>query len=540
LDGILHLPTAESYYGGIPLEIYDVGASGNQMTFSVRFSWKLDTGYVGENHLDACSIDFDQDGKNEIFYPMDDGNLFMWKDETLVEGFPISSVGSIDSYAVDGGTIYFATPIDGNDYPPTIRSLRNGQITPGGADIADHGMWKTPIMIVGDSLYAGMAYYGDMHSSTNNIVIINKTTYHSTWIPYLNEIVANLSSFRGKIYAVSKSIPREKYDLYALTTGVNSTDEYPLDISTDSTIVAMSIAPFSPSSEGEILVQTPYSVYLTDLTGHLKEGYPISLPFPSYSQVTITDTDKNGTLDYLVSGENSFAVYDYAGRNMLTNFNGFAQADTLGITSGVLAGNLDGDGKTEYIGAFSRNRLAVFEDNLRLKSGYPVSFSERSRNLPFIHMASDSIVYAWLPTDNGRIFRTPLPESALNGIDPNWFCKYGNLERTSSRERGNLDNQFETSSLFVPGETYVFPNPVRSIYEQKITFNIMTSRDATVEVSVFDISGNLLHRQKVLCEAYLHNRGLVDFPVDQLSSGVYIVVMKSGNDVKRLKFAVEK
>jgi hypothetical protein len=205
-----------------------------------------------------------------------------------------------------------------------------------------------------------------------------------------------------------------------------------------------------------------------------------------------------------------------------------------------LAGDYDGDGKIEYMGAFSRNRLAVFEDNLRLKHGFPVSFYNRSRNLPFIHTASDGDTYAWLPTDNGRIFRTPLSATALDSIDPNWYCKYGNLQRTSSRELGDLENQYETTSLFVPGETYVFPNPVRSIYEQKLTFHIMTSRDATVEVSVYDIAGKLLHRQKVLCEAYLRNRELVDFPVEKLSSGVYITVMKSGKDVKRVKFAIEK
>jgi hypothetical protein len=68
----------------------------------------------------------------------------------------------------------------------------------------------------------------------------------------------------------------------------------------------------------------------------------------------------------------------------------------------------------------------------------------------------------------------------------------------------------------------------------------MTSRDAKVEVSVFDIAGNLLYRKKVSCLAYLKNRELIDFPVDHLSSGVYIAVLKSGSHIKRIKFAVEK
>jgi M6 family metalloprotease-like protein len=538
LDGNLHLPTAESYYGGIPLEIYNIGTTGAQMTFSVRFSWKLDTGYVGENNLDACSVDTDLDGRNEIFYPMDDGNLYLWKNEELAAGFPISAPGKIKSYAWDGDAFYLTLAMGNDPDLPilNLRKLQDGLLS--SIFTIPNITWATPIMSVGNYLIAGVR---NQTNSNYAIWTINKETEEISASQDISDsLCTNLVWFRDKLYTVTKSTVDGSYNLHITMPDYSSENVYPLQIASDSTIVALSIAPISPASEGEILIQTPYSVYLTDLTGQLKEGYPVSLPFVSYSQITITDSDKNGTLDYLVSGENSFAVYDYAGKNMLTNFSGFALTDTLGITSGVLAGDYDSDSKTEYIGAFSRNRLAIYEDNLRLKNGFPVSFFDRSRNLPFIHTASDSAVYAWLATDNGRIFRTPLSSNAPEGIDPHWFCKYGNLERTSSRELGELENQYETNSLFVPGETYVFPNPVRSIYEQKITFHIMTSRDAIVEVSVFDIAGNLLYRKKVECQAYLRNRELVEFQVDNLSSGVYIAVLKSGNDVRRIKFAVEK
>jgi hypothetical protein len=68
-QGLTWLPTAESYYGGIPLEIYNISASANTMSFSVRFAWRLDAGYSGVNTLPAAAIDFDGDGTKEIFYP---------------------------------------------------------------------------------------------------------------------------------------------------------------------------------------------------------------------------------------------------------------------------------------------------------------------------------------------------------------------------------------------------------------------------------------------------------------------------------------
>lgn len=541
---VTHLPTAASYYGGVPLEIYDISAMGQQMTFSVSFGWKLDTGYEGINTLDACAVDTDNDGKNEIFYPMPDGNLFIWKDEELMSGFPIDLPGRIDSYVWDGQAFYFALDMTNDPNLPMIslRKLQNGQVTSLGT-AANGKKWAAPILTYGNNIVA------PIHAELNNVFngwgvnIYDKSDIHDaidSWGATTDSLVANIAYYRDKLYALTKSVADGRYHLNVLTPVVNNQDVYSLAIPADSTIVAMSIAPVTPDSPGDIILQTPYSLYLTRLDGTVREDYPIILPFYSDVQVSISDTDKNGILDLIVSGENSFAVYDYAGKNMLTNFTGLATTDSLKITSGMLTGDLDGDGKTEYIGAFSRNRLAAYEENLRFMQGFPVSFTDRSRNMPFIHQASDSLVYAWLPTDNGKIFRAELPGSALNKIDPGWYCRYGNLQRTSSRELGDTPNQYATTELFVPGETYLFPNPVRTIYEQKLTFQIMTSLDALVEVSVFDITGKKLYRNNVFCKAYLRNRELVDFPVRNLASGVFIAVLKSGDTVKRIKFAVEK
>jgi hypothetical protein len=80
-QGLTWLPNASSYYGGIPLEVYDISDIANQMTFMVRFSWKLDCNFSGINTLPAAAVDFDGDGDTEIFYPMPDGvlNLLIMK-----------------------------------------------------------------------------------------------------------------------------------------------------------------------------------------------------------------------------------------------------------------------------------------------------------------------------------------------------------------------------------------------------------------------------------------------------------------------------
>jgi hypothetical protein len=231
-----------------------------------------------------------------------------------------------------------------------------------------------------------------------------------------------------------------------------------LSLPADSLVVSMLAGKLLPGSDGNIVIQTPFSAYMFDLNGVLCAGYPVLLPFACTAQAQITDVDKNGNLDLVLGGENTLAVLDYTGANILTNFTGLSPIDSLNIVSGALAGDYDGDGKTEFMGAFSRNRLAIWDDNQRFLPGYPVSFAERSLNLPFIHKASDNVTYAWLPANNGKIYRAAIDSTALIGMDENWYCRYANLARTSSWEGDAPPNQYQTDELFVPGEVYVLPD----------------------------------------------------------------------------------
>ncbi|MDP8231139.1 MAG: hypothetical protein P9L91_00555, partial [Candidatus Zophobacter franzmannii] len=101
-DGVLSIPTADSYYGGVPFEVYDISSQGNTMNFSVRFQWSLSTNFVGENTIPAASLDYDGDGVSEIFYPMPNGSYYLWQDEEQFPGFPDSGGSAItELYSYD-------------------------------------------------------------------------------------------------------------------------------------------------------------------------------------------------------------------------------------------------------------------------------------------------------------------------------------------------------------------------------------------------------------------------------------------------------
>ena len=106
LNGLLSLPTSESYYGGIPLEIYDISASANQMSFSLRFRWKLEAAYAGANNIPAAAVDFDGDGSAELFYPMPDGQIYLWKNDQLYPEFPLFKNPITQLYTWDGSKFY--------------------------------------------------------------------------------------------------------------------------------------------------------------------------------------------------------------------------------------------------------------------------------------------------------------------------------------------------------------------------------------------------------------------------------------------------
>jgi hypothetical protein len=256
--------------------------------------------------------------------------------------------------------------------------------------------------------------------------------------------------------------------------------------------------------------------------------------------MSLNDVDKNTYLDILIGGENTFVGLDYNAQVFTSDKLSLNSPDSLGIAAGVLAFDLDGDGKTEYFGNFSRNRLAIWEENFRPKSGFPVSYANRSRSLPLIGMGPDGLVYAYSATDNGRIYRSPLPNANIEDLDMQWFTEYGNLGRKAYRGLPTWDNQYESSSIFVPNEVYIYPNPLKSIYDQKLTLNVMTNRDAVVDFKIFDISGTLIYAQKSNTKAYLRNRDSIDIPWSKLSSGIYVAIIMANNEAKTLKFGVEK
>jgi M6 family metalloprotease-like protein len=532
-DGFTWQPTAQSYYGGFPLEIYDISESANQMSFSLRFAWKLDAEYDGPSLLPAAAIDFDGDGAQEIFYPMSDGRLALFKNDSMASGYPQRYQPITQLYTWDGEALYLPMQVD-----QILRLCRKDKSSTRFPLTLQNYEWISHPVDIGSELLLPLK-----HTATglSEIMLYDKSSYETQgeYIMPEGELKANLLYHAPQIYALSKT---DRYHLLKKDSGSGQQQSFELPLPADSLCTGLFGAPLK--QDFNLIVQCSASVYVyqfDDGIGQWKllSGFPYVLPDSSSAPLTIQDFDGNGSLDLILSTANRVFVIDYSGSDMSPASLSMGLKDD-GISAGALALDLDGDGKMELAAALSMNRLAIWNNNYRLKSHFPVSFSNRGRHLPFVAQGADADYYLWIAADNGSITRTILPAYDPVRADRGWLCEFADLRRTAFREASSSENHYQSESKFVPGELYFFPNPVKNIYQPKLRLSIMPTEDIPVELKIFDISGKMVYQHSALAYGYLRNLEIFDIPVHKLSSGIYIAIVSSGGETHRLRFGIEK
>ncbi len=532
VDGLLSLPAATSYYGGTPVEVYDISESALQMSFSVRLDWKLDTYYQGENVFNATWLDLDNDQEQELLYIMPDGSIYAWKNEQLMQGYPLQADSLAYNYTASGSAVYLPQQVQNL---ARMRKLEGGSLQTVFNQV--NTRWAAQPVDIGDELIVCLNPAAE-NLGTRIMRIEKSNNAMNPFVDLEQRIVANMSYADDKLWMLTKS-SGNRYLGMLLDVNTGILEQFTLPIELDSTIVSISTVKLNHGqSSYNLLVQTLKAVYAFDMQMNLIPGYPYIHDRTCTAPLTIADFDRNNSPDIILGTANGVIVLDASGS--LVGQTELSSPIPATISSGAMVLDLDNDGRMEIIGSFSNNRLAAWDDGFRLKSGYPVSFPETSRGLPKIGKASDNLWYAWVATDMGRIYRKQLGATAPGSLDSLWITEYANLQRTSSYEPPVQSNVYATNQVFVPGEVYFYPNPLKSIYEQVVRLSVMTSEDGPVELKIYDVSGALVFSQRAIAKAYLRNREIFSIPAARLASGVYLATVKAGNDVKSLRFAIEK
>ncbi|RLC46011.1 MAG: hypothetical protein DRI23_12865, partial [Candidatus Cloacimonadota bacterium] len=473
--GLFRAPTAESYYGGIPLEVKDISGAGITMTFSVEYMWTLSAEYEGQNPFPACILNFDGDGENEVFYLMPDNELYLWDSDGLFSGFPISlgiasQISAIYSVDEESNSILIPSFVEGNNTSILTHinhSLDNYQeillLKP------DHNWASAPVINndyndeIPHKVILALNDLIDEHGvlitldSDYNIVVETESDYN---------IASNLMLKENIVYFLD-----ENWHLITMNLADLNEESVQLSIMGEKPeIWSALLADIDADEEDDIVITSADSLlHVFHQDGSYLSGFPAEIPLQAISLPSIDDVDGNGYLDILIGGENNFAVFNKNGTVLSPSIQ-LSNPDSTFQAAGIIAVDLDEDGQKEIIGNMSRNRLCVWHNNNHndyvMDRNYPVSLGERSLSYPVIGNYNGNEINAYISSNNGVIFRNQLGLPANTTFT--WIHEYGNLQRTASWKFGEPQGPVSSTKVFDKDETYFYPNPLSTTFSKAI------------------------------------------------------------------------
>lgn len=554
-NDLFSTPTAESYYGGVPLEITNISSSDSLMTLSVEFEWSLNAEFLGENHFAAALLDFDGDGENEIFYPMPDGELYLWKNDLLYPDFPIivASPSQISNYyAFDPSTSSILIPTQ-----PDENS--NAMLFQIDNDISDYKelilfqvdrSWAASPVINPDATNENSVFVPlhDINSNNSEIIFLdgNYDVHETLTTQY---IASNLIYKNNYLYFIDNN-----WSVNQITLPDHDISEFQLDIEGPYPHISSALlVDFDlDGSDDFVITAADSNLYVFDDRGNNFEGYPQNIPLNSAAIPSISDIDNNGYPEILIGGENTFAVFNKNG-DVFQPSRELTDPDSSHIASGVIALNIDEDEEKEIVGTMSRNRLCVWDNinfnDFELNRNYNISFGNRSLNYPLISQYSSSGIDAFIPSNNGSVYKTGITATQEDVDAEVWLVEYANLQRTASILAPLEDPPGSGTKVFNKDQTYFYPNPLSTTFNKAINYHsqlpaetiilrIETYQDTEVEIKIFDIAANKIYQNISYCEVGFNNKVIID--ASKISSGVYFAVLSAKGKVLKLKFAIEK
>jgi hypothetical protein len=482
-----------------------------------------------------------------MFYAMPNGELYVWKADELMAHIPqnVSNLGIRQLYAWDQLNQTFVIPYYLGDIASYLNIFSEGQFD--NLITTEDYFWQSSPLINPDDSSPNHLFMAANQRDGNSarLLIWDQDFTQQSEIILTAQIVSNLMLQDNTISFIDS---QQKINLVDLSD--YSLAKIPLATPPQAEITSALWADINGDENLEYLINTEDSqLFVYYENGEILANFPLTLPTGNYKVPALADLDNNGLLQLIYGTENSFFLVDYLG-NIAQPENAVSYPDSLHLSGGAFAIDLNGDEELEIISHVSRNRLAIWErisdNNFRMVSGFPKTFQTFSQSYPLVGKYADypnSLFYA---TDNGAIYKE---ESQNLDLQRDlWQTPYGNLQRTASYLAEPPENIYQQTDLFVTEKIYFFPNPLNKIFSGSITdgvyrenfisLNLMTSQTAQVEISIYDVAGNKLSKEEISCEPYVQNAYLID--CKNLSSGVYFAVIQSQNKVLKKKFAIEK
>ncbi len=274
------------------------------------------------------------------------------------------------------------------------------------------------------------------------------------------------------------------------------------------------------------------SAYSQDLTRQL---FDMVLPSNTTSSLGIADIDGDGSKDIVVLAADKLMVLNRHGV-MLDGFPVKVVQQTS-FSGTPLIGDIDNDGSAEIVCSTTDGRLWAYHRTGSLAEGFPIQAGmPNTKALAFFKTVASKLGVLVVP-ESGFVeaiqIQTPYTPSAIS-----WSQSLGTSEHTNADFTVAVI-QSPTAEFFPRSRVYNWPNPV---YGSSTHIRYYTSEDATVSVTILDLSGVKITELQGRGTAGMDSEILWD--VSSIQSGIYLarVAVNSAkrSDIAFIKIAVVK
>jgi len=557
-------PTAESHYGGISFEIYNMGYSAEVMTFAIRFDPWSDADFSKANYLEPFVFDFNGNGINEVHYFHSDGYMTVFEDNIRLNTFWLEADTLAFNYTFDGQRNlliaaqdkYFSTKAklmnwDGERLVE-VWGLNDWHWTGSVVYIDDeweiegrHARWILSLVSDEENSLGGISHriyildgnFDELHFSEGEQVLSN-LSYRNQEIVYINR---NSQSEQHRLRKIDSNLNYRDLDMWSSNI---------IDVEGRWFIYSGDFFGAEAASQGVFFLH--YKISNTNRFFFWEEQWDsidnrasggglteleIDMPYQMTGQPVFKDLTKNGKADIILSHANGFSAFTVSG-NLIKHVM-IDNPDPLNEGgSGLIAWNWANDDNVYFVGGFSRNRLIFFDDQGRVLSNLTRTLGYPIRTFPFISM-QDNEVFIYQATDQGRVYNIPLIQ-AHNTDSLGWSMALGNYFRNGFWQDELVNSFIGNTGVFVGGENYVFPSPWIRRYHTELIFNVMTTVDTPVEISIYNIAGQLVARRTEHFIGFESDRVKFVFNPGNWSSGVYFAVLKAQGNTTNVRFAIER
>jgi hypothetical protein len=268
-------------------------------------------------------------------------------------------------------------------------------------------------------------------------------------------------------------------------------------------------------------------VFLVDQDLNPVSGFPRS-GIGALSSPALADVDGDGSRDIVVFGDRTVWALNVAGAPVDRFPVTIQLADGDSIASAPVIADVDGDNIPEIVGASRNGYLFALDRNGSMARGFPLQVGVGTQAVAVYAISTGSpsqpaIALAVASGGDGSVSAFITGATAGPGVAsarpwPQWQrdARHGGLALEP------LSGTPFSAEFFPPGRVYNWPNPV---YTRTTSIRFYLNSDANVEISIFDLAGDLVHRTETAGRGGMDNE--VSWDVSGVQSGVYFARVKA-------------